>query len=47
VERVKAAGGSVRMEPIDIPEGRFAVVADQFGAVFAVMKVSEEIEATL
>ena len=42
VEKAKAGGGDVRMEPIDIPIGRFAVVADQFGAVFAVMQPSEE-----
>ncbi len=41
VEKVKAGGGSVRMEPIDIPAGRFAVVADPFGAVFAVIQASE------
>lgn len=46
VERVKAAGGSLQMGPIDIPQGRFAVVADPFGAVFAVMQVSEEIQAS-
>jgi hypothetical protein len=44
VEKVKAGGGSVRMEPIDIPQGRFAVVADPFGAVFAVMQVGEELQ---
>jgi hypothetical protein len=41
VEKVKAGGGSVRMGPIDIPAGRFAVVADPFGAVFAVMQSTE------
>lgn len=41
VEKVKAGGGSVRSEPIDIPAGRFAVVADPFGAVFAVMQATE------
>jgi len=45
VEKAKAGGGSVRMEPIDIPQGRFAIVADQFGAVFGVMQVSEETQA--
>ncbi len=45
VEKVKAGGGSVRMEPIDIPFGRFAVVADPFGAVFAVMQLTEQSEA--
>ncbi len=42
LEKVKAGGGDVRMGPTDIPVGRFAVVADQFGAVFAVMQPSEE-----
>jgi predicted enzyme related to lactoylglutathione lyase len=42
LEKVKAGGGDVRMDPIDIPIGRFAVAADQFGAVFAVMQPSEE-----
>ena len=38
VEKVKAGGGDVRFGPIDIPVGRFAVVPDPFGAVFAVMQ---------
>lgn len=38
VEQVKSLGGQVLMEPIDIPPGRFAVVADPQGAFFAVMK---------
>jgi predicted enzyme related to lactoylglutathione lyase len=42
VEKVKAGGGGVRFGPIDIPVGRFAVVADQFGAAFAVMQPNEE-----
>jgi predicted enzyme related to lactoylglutathione lyase len=42
VEKVKAGGGDLRFGPIDIPVGRFAVVADQFGAAFAVMQPSEE-----
>ncbi len=41
VEAVKSGGGDVRMGPIDIPVGRFAVVADPHGAVFAVMQPSE------
>jgi predicted enzyme related to lactoylglutathione lyase len=36
-ERVKELGGTVNMPPMDIPNmGRFAVVADPQGAVFAV-----------
>lgn len=41
VETVKANGGDVRMGPIDIPIGRFAVVADPAGAVFAMMQPNE------
>jgi predicted enzyme related to lactoylglutathione lyase len=42
VEKVKAGGGSIMMEPIEIPVGRFAVATDQFGAAFALMQPSEE-----
>lgn len=42
VEKVKGGGGGLMTGPIDIPVGRFAVVADQFGATFAVMQPSEE-----
>jgi uncharacterized protein len=38
VEKLKQLGGSVNMEPIDIMPGRFAVVSDPSGAVFAVIK---------
>lgn len=47
VEKVKAGGGDLRFGPIDIPIGRFAVVADQFGAAFAVMQPSEETLAAM
>jgi uncharacterized protein len=47
VERVQAGGGDVRMGPIDIPVGRFAVVADPFGAVFAIIQPSEETLANM
>jgi len=47
VEKAKSGGGDVRMEPIDIPIGRFAVLADQFGAVFAVMQPSAETLAAM
>lgn len=47
VETIKRGGGDVRMEPIDVPVGRFAVVADPFGAVFAVMQPSEETLANM
>jgi predicted enzyme related to lactoylglutathione lyase len=42
MEKIKSGGGDVRNGPIEIPIGRFAVVADQFGAVFAVMQRNEE-----
>lgn len=42
VEKVNAGGGEVRFGPVDIPVGRFAVVADPAGAVFAVMQPTEE-----
>lgn len=42
VEKVKAGGGNVMMEPIEIPVGRFAVATDQFGAAFALMQPSAE-----
>jgi uncharacterized protein len=45
VEQVKAGGGEVRFGPIDIPAGRFAMVADPFGAAFAVIKLSERAAA--
>lgn len=41
--RVKEAGGSVRRGPEDIPDvGRFAVVADPYGAVFILFKESSD-----
>jgi len=37
--KAKTLGGSVKREPLDIPGiGRFAIVADPAGAVFAIMK---------
>jgi predicted enzyme related to lactoylglutathione lyase len=38
VAKLRELGGSVMMEPVDIVAGRFAVVSDPFGAVFAVIK---------
>ena len=39
VERVRAAGGSVQMGPMDMPGvGRFAMVADPHGAPFVLFK---------
>jgi predicted enzyme related to lactoylglutathione lyase len=41
VARATAAGGSVVREAQDSPYGRFAIVADPFGAALAVMKLPE------
>lgn len=38
VAKVEAAGGKVTMAPQDTPYGRFAVVADPWGAAFSVMQ---------
>lgn len=42
IAKVEAGGGDVRFGPMDVPVGRFAVVGDPFGAVFAVMQPSAE-----
>jgi len=42
IETAKQNGGSVSFGPIDIPVGRFAIVQDPHGAVFAVVALSEE-----
>lgn len=42
VEKVKELGGGVAFGPVDIMAGRFAVVHDPQGAMFAVIKMSEE-----
>jgi predicted enzyme related to lactoylglutathione lyase len=39
VVRATAAGGTVVRPPKDSPYGRFAIVADPFGAAFAVMRL--------
>jgi uncharacterized protein len=44
IEKVKAGGGSVSFGPVDIPPGRFAMVSDPFGAAFAVIKLSDEMQ---
>ena len=40
--QVRSLGGQVLMEPIDIPPGRFAVVADPQGAAFAIMNFNPQ-----
>jgi predicted enzyme related to lactoylglutathione lyase len=47
VAAVEAGGGEVLMGAIEIPVGRFAVVADPHGAAFAVMQPSEETLANM
>jgi predicted enzyme related to lactoylglutathione lyase len=42
VARATAAGGTVVREAEDSPYGRFAIVADPFGAALAVMRLPEE-----
>jgi len=37
--RAQELGGSVLLPPIDIPAGRFAIVADPAGASFSIMAV--------
>jgi hypothetical protein len=41
VEQINGSGGTVHFGPIDIPAGRFAMVADPWGAAFAVIKLTE------
>jgi predicted enzyme related to lactoylglutathione lyase len=41
VARVTAAGGTIVREAQDSPYGRFAILADPYGAVFAVMELPE------
>jgi predicted enzyme related to lactoylglutathione lyase len=46
VDTAKAAGGGVFVPPMDIPSvGRFAVVSDPQGAVFAVIKTAPQAES--
>jgi predicted enzyme related to lactoylglutathione lyase len=45
LETVKGGGGNVAFGPMEIEAGRFAVVADPFGAVFAVIQLPEEAAA--
>jgi predicted enzyme related to lactoylglutathione lyase len=41
VERTKELGGQVMVPPMDIPQGRFAVLADPQGATFAVIGLGQ------
>ena len=40
VKQTEKAGGAVRMPPMDIPVGRFAVLGDPQGATFAVIRMT-------
>ncbi len=42
VAQVEEGGGRVDFGPVDIPAGRFAMVADPWGAAFAVIKLSDQ-----
>jgi predicted enzyme related to lactoylglutathione lyase len=42
LDRIKELGGRVDFGPADIPAGRFGMVADPWGANFAVIKLSDE-----
>ncbi|MDX6635871.1 MAG: uncharacterized protein QOF06_2074 [Solirubrobacterales bacterium] len=45
VERIQSGGGQVQFGPMDLPVGRFAMVTDPWGAAFAVIKLSDDVEA--
>ena len=44
VEKIEAGGGTVHFGPVDIPVGRFAMAMDPWGAGFAVIRLSDEVE---
>ncbi len=43
---VKAAGGTVHMEPMDMPPGRMATVGDSTGAVFSIIQLNPDFDPT-
>ena len=43
IAQAKERGGSVMVEPIDIPAGRFSILTDPHGASFAVIALSDEV----
>lgn len=45
IGQAKQGGGSVMVEPIDIPAGRFAILTDPHGVSFAVIALSAETQA--
>ena len=42
--KAESAGGAVQFGPIEIPVGRFAMLTDPWGAAFAVVRFSDEVE---
>jgi hypothetical protein len=42
-KKAESLGGKVLVQPMDIPVGRFATLQDPQGAVFSVMKLTQEI----
>jgi uncharacterized protein len=44
IEMINAGGGQVQFGPIDIPVGRFAMVTDPWGAAFAVIRLSDDVQ---
>jgi predicted enzyme related to lactoylglutathione lyase len=42
VAKAQELGGSVRMGPMDVPVGRFAILADPQGATFAAIRLAEQ-----
>ncbi len=46
IEQVKQAGGSVMVEPLEVPAGRFSILVDPHGASFAVIALSEEAQGS-
>jgi uncharacterized protein len=42
VDQAKQGGGSLMVEPIDIPAGRFAILTDPHSASFAVIALSDQ-----
>ncbi len=42
VEQAKQGGGSVMVEPMEVPAGRFSILLDPHGASFAVIALAEQ-----
>lgn len=46
IEQAKQRGGSVMVEPMEVPAGRFSILIDPHGASFAVIALSEEAQGS-